>query len=68
MELVSPKILQQLYGKWQELLNRNEGKALKREHLYRLRKQCVAISVRKRSRPILYPHGAGMMASVWDRR
>ena len=53
MGFVSPEILQQLYGKWQELLNRNEGKALKREHLYRLRKQCVAISVRKRSRPIL---------------
>ena len=30
MGLVSPEILQQLYGKWQELLNRNEGEALKR--------------------------------------
>ncbi len=28
--LVSPEILQQLYGKWQELLNRNEGEALKK--------------------------------------
>lgn len=30
MGLVSPDILQQLYGKWQELLNRNEGEALKK--------------------------------------
>lgn len=30
MGLVSPEILQQLYGKWQELLNRNEGEALKK--------------------------------------
>ncbi len=34
MRLLSPEILQQLYGKWQELLNRNEGEALK-NHLYR---------------------------------
>ena len=30
MGLISPEILQQLYGKWQELLNRNEGEALKK--------------------------------------
>ena len=30
MGLVSPEILQQLYGKWQELLNRKEGEALKK--------------------------------------
>lgn len=30
MGLVSPDILQQLYAKWQELLNRNEGEALKK--------------------------------------
>lgn len=30
MGLVSPEILQQLYGKWQELLNRNEGEALRK--------------------------------------
>lgn len=30
MGLVSPEILQQPYGKWQELLNRNEGEALKK--------------------------------------
>lgn len=30
MGLVSPEILQQLYGKWQELLNRNEGEAIKK--------------------------------------
>lgn len=30
MGLVSPEVVQQLYGKWQELLNRNEGEALKK--------------------------------------
>lgn len=30
MGMVSPEILQQLYGKWQELLNRNEGELLKK--------------------------------------
>lgn len=28
--MLSPEILQQLYGKWQELLNRNEGEALRK--------------------------------------
>ena len=30
MGMLSPDILQQLYGKWQELLNRNEGESLKK--------------------------------------
>ncbi len=30
MGLISPEILQQLYGKWQELLNRNEGEAIRK--------------------------------------
>lgn len=30
MGMVSPEILQQLYGKWQEMLNRNEGELLKK--------------------------------------
>src|SRR5699024_7851838 len=30
MGLISPEVLQQLYGKWQELLNRNEGEKLKK--------------------------------------
>ena len=29
MGLISPDVLQQLYGKWQELLDRNEGEFLK---------------------------------------
>ncbi len=28
MGMISPEILQQLYGKWQELLNQNEGEIL----------------------------------------
>lgn len=30
MGMISPEVLQQLYGKWQELLNRNEGEVLKK--------------------------------------
>ena len=30
MGLVSPEILQQLYGKWQELLDKNEGELMKK--------------------------------------
>lgn len=30
MGMISPEILQQLYGKWQERLNRNEGELLKK--------------------------------------
>ena len=30
MGMISPDILQQLYGKWQDLLNREEGEALKK--------------------------------------
>lgn len=30
MGMISPEILQQMYQKWQELLNRNEGEALKK--------------------------------------
>lgn len=30
MGLLSPEVLQQLYGRWQELLNRNEGEALRK--------------------------------------
>ena len=30
MGLVSPEIMQQLYGKWQELLNKNEGELIKK--------------------------------------
>lgn len=30
MGMISPEVLQQLYGKWQEMLNRNEGELLRR--------------------------------------
>lgn len=30
MGMISPELLQQVYGKWQELLNRNEGEILKK--------------------------------------
>lgn len=33
MGMVSTEILQQLYGKWQERLNRNEGELLKKSYV-----------------------------------
>lgn len=30
MGMISPEILQQLYGKWQERLNQNDGELLKK--------------------------------------
>ncbi len=30
MGMISPEVLQQLYGKWQELLNREEGELIKK--------------------------------------
>ena len=40
MEMLSVKVLQQLYGKWQKLLNRNEGGALKKVICIHGRKMC----------------------------
>ena len=34
MEMISLEILQQLYGKWQDLLNRKEGGGVEKAHLY----------------------------------
>lgn len=67
MGLLSPDILQQMYGKWQELLNRNEGEALKRSFVLSGR-LCVPIKGKKESRSTLFRHGAGRMVSAWVRR
>lgn len=66
MGMASPEILQQLYGKWQELLNRNEGELLKKLSIL-MEKPCVPISGMGKSHPISLLHGAGRTASVWDR-
>jgi len=40
MGMISPEILQQLYGKWQERLNQNDGELLKKSFvLMRKRKE-----------------------------
>ncbi|EHO22310.1 hypothetical protein HMPREF0995_05510, partial [Lachnospiraceae bacterium 7_1_58FAA] len=33
MGMISPEILQQLYGKWQDRLNQDDGELLKKNHL-----------------------------------
>lgn len=42
MGMLSPEVLQQLYSKWQELLNRDEGEALKKSSVL-TEKRCVRI-------------------------
>ena len=49
--MLSPEILQQLYGKWQELLNQNEGEVL-RKLTALMEKRCVPIKEKKENRTI----------------
>ena len=58
MGLLSPEILQQLYGKWQELLNRNEGEALKK--IICIDGKTMKSNKRKESRP-------SHIVSAWSR-
>lgn len=67
MGLASPEVVQQLYGKWQELLNRNEGQAL-RKLICIDGKTCVPTKERKGRHPISYRHGAGRTGSVWAKK
>ena len=48
--MLSPEILQQLYGKWQGLLNQNEGEVL-RKLIASMEKQCVPIKKRRKTEP-----------------
>ncbi len=67
MGLVSPDILQQLYAKWQELLNRDEGEALKK--IICIDGKTMRSNKRKRgSLLILFQHGARRMGSALVRK
>ena len=56
--MISPEILQQLYQKWQELLNRNEGEKLKK--IVCIDGKTMRGNTRKGSRP-------GHVVSAWCR-
>ena len=58
MGMVSPDVLQQLYGKWQELLNREEGEALKK--IICIDGKTMCSNKRKGSRP-------SHIVSAWSR-
>lgn len=42
--MLSPEVLQQLYGKWQKLLNPNEGETLKKSSVS-MGKRCVVMEI-----------------------
>lgn len=67
MGLISPDILQQVYGKWQELLNRNEGEILKKVIAVDGR-PCAGTVGRVKKRIILYRHGVKKTDTAWVRR
>ena len=67
MGLLSPEVLQQVYGKWQELLNKNEGEALKKLICID-GKPCVPTKGKENVPPILFLPGAGRTAFAWGRK
>ena len=66
MGMVSPEALQQLYVKWQGLLDSGEGEALKKIVCID-GKLCVGIKTEMKNHCILFLHGAKKTASAWDR-
>ena len=67
MGMISPEILQQLYGKWQERLDKNDGELLKKIICID-EKRCVRINVEKKKQVTLFLHGVRKMDFVWDRK
>ncbi|MFQ9918011.1 MAG: transposase family protein [Flavonifractor plautii] len=68
MGMISPEIIQQLYGKWQDRLNQNEGELLKKII-------CIdGKTMRSNKRgevgrhPTLYQHGVKSQVSVLDKK
>lgn len=67
MGMLSPEVLQQLYSKWQELLNRDEGEALKKSSVL-TEKRCVRIKEKKENHLISFLHGVVKTAFVSVRK
>ena len=60
IEMIESEVLQQLYGKWQELFERNEGETLKRLSVS-MEKRCVPMGTKTKKPIILYSSGAKKM-------
>lgn len=67
MGMISPEILQQLYGKWQERLNQNDGELLKKLFVL-MGKLCDQTNAKRKKRLILFRHGAKRTDIVLDKR
>ena len=67
MGMISPEIIQQLYGKWQECLNRNDGELLKK--IICIDGKTMRSNKRNEEKPSqLYQHGVKKTASVLDKK
>ena len=67
MGMISPEILQQLYGKWQERLNQNEGELLKK--IICIDGKTMRSNKREMERrDTLYQHGVKKMVSAWVKK
>lgn len=67
MGMISPEILQQLYAKWQERLNRNDGELLKKSFVL-MEKPCARIKGRKKKHHTLFQHGVRKMGFALGKR
>ena len=67
MGMISPEILQQLYGKWQERLNQNDGELLKKSFVL-MGKLYDQTNAKRKKRLILFRHGAKRADIVLDKR
>ena len=67
MGMISPEIIQQLYGKWQDRLNQNEGELLKK--IICIDGKTMRSNKRGDGRhPTLYQHGVKSQVSVLDKK
>ena len=64
--MLSPEVLQQLYQKWQELLNKNEGETLRK--LICVDGKTMRSNKRKDGKPNHIINGAGKMDLVSDKK
>lgn len=65
--MISPEILQQLYGKWQERLDKNDGELLKK--IICIDGKTMCSNKRGEEKQVtLFLHGVRKMDFVWDRK
>ncbi len=67
MGMVLLEAMQQLYLKWQGLLDSGEGEALKKIVCIDGKKLCVGTKTEMKNHCILFLHGAKKTASAWGR-